>query len=242
MISNLDDFLSGIVIGVRFRANFSIEDELGKITDTILYPVNSSFNPSIFPEVISTGPGQKVLINHDTQDSLSIDNSNIILTIQLTEGSTFHISDVDQIPFDFNKQIIKGIMKEFSIKEIIRIGFIRRYLFPIEELANSFVEKTIGNTLQGINDINLRFSKRIPVFGAIAIKDTNDYDNAIFNIIKRADRKEIFMSIDHQKYYDPFLPDVINIDYDEFLNITNKFSNSVYLPWLNRNYAEIENE
>jgi hypothetical protein len=34
---NMFDSLAGLVIGVRFRANFSIEDILGKICDTILY-------------------------------------------------------------------------------------------------------------------------------------------------------------------------------------------------------------
>ena len=36
MLDTLDNYLVGIALGIRFRANFSIEDQLGKITDTIL--------------------------------------------------------------------------------------------------------------------------------------------------------------------------------------------------------------
>jgi hypothetical protein len=37
MIENLEDYLSGIVFGIRFRPYFSIEDKFGEITDKILY-------------------------------------------------------------------------------------------------------------------------------------------------------------------------------------------------------------
>ena len=36
MIEKTNDYLIGIALGIRFRANFSIEDQLGKIVDTIL--------------------------------------------------------------------------------------------------------------------------------------------------------------------------------------------------------------
>ena len=41
MIDNLDINLTGIAIGVRFRANFAIEDELGSIVDKIVYKKGS---------------------------------------------------------------------------------------------------------------------------------------------------------------------------------------------------------
>ena len=45
MINNLSEYLIGFAAGIRFRANFSIEDQLGKILDTILYAQKSYFNP-----------------------------------------------------------------------------------------------------------------------------------------------------------------------------------------------------
>jgi hypothetical protein len=35
MIEKIDQYLIGLAIGIRFRANFSIEDQFGKIVDTI---------------------------------------------------------------------------------------------------------------------------------------------------------------------------------------------------------------
>jgi len=203
MIERLEDYLIGFALGIRFRANFSIEDQLGKIIDKILYSENSFFNPHVFPRVRNL-VGKKILFNEITQDKLHLDNSNIILEINFIDDSSFGISDMDNILKQFNEQIIKGIMKDFTIKEISRIGYIKRYLFNLNSLAKSFVDKTIGMTLEGVNDINLSFSKKIPMAEALIKKDINDFENVIFNIVKKADLSEIFMSIDFQQYYDPF--------------------------------------
>jgi len=236
-ISGLSEYLMGVAIGVRFRANFSIEDQLGRIIDTILYTKNSFFNPNIFPTVRSN-VGQRVLINEKTNDRLHIDNSNFILETQFGDTLNFKSSDFQSILNNFNNQIIKGVMKSFAIKEIVRIGVIKRYLFKIDELAETFVDKTIGKTLEGINDINLRFSKKLPITAALVKKNVNDYNNVIFNIIKRADKDEIFMSVDFQTYYDPFLPSSLDIDFEPFVKQVEQFNSDRYLKWLNSNYLE----
>ncbi len=241
MIERLEDYLIGFALGIRFRANFSIEDQLGKIIDKILYSENSFFNPHVFPRVRNL-VGKKILFNEITQDKLHLDNSNIILEINFIDDSSFGISDMDNILKQFNEQIIKGIMKDFTIKEISRIGYIKRYLFNLNSLAKSFVDKTIGMTLEGVNDINLSFSKKIPMAEALIKKDINDFENVIFNIVKKADLSEIFMSIDFQQYYDPFLPSYQQIYYDKFVSSADIFNKKKYLDWLNSNYMEGINE
>lgn len=233
MITNTDDYLIGIVLGIRYRANFSIEDSLGAIVDKILYDKKSFFNPKIFPLVQNTGNG-KLLLNSENNDRLTINNSNIILDL-LFDGS-FEKEDCNLIIGKFNEQIIEGIMKQYKITEIIRIGIVKRYLFPIEDLAQSFINKTIGKTQEGINDINLRFSKRIPTPDAMVHRDVLDYGNVIFNIIKQADKKELFMTVDYQKFFDPFLTSVNEMKYTNFVNSANSFNQENYLSWLNKNY------
>jgi len=237
MIDKLDDYLIGCAIGIRYRANFSIEDQLGKIADQILYSRKSLFNPNVFPNVL-TNVNEKVLINKETQDHLVINNSNIVLEINF--GELFNIDDLNEIVSKFNEEIVDGILKEFKVTEFNRVGFIRRYLFQIDKLANTFIEKTIGATLEGINDINLRFSKKIPEMQAYIKKDINDYYNAIFNIIKRADKQELFMSIDFQKYFDPFLSTATQIEFNDFFDKATAFNNKTYLSWLNKNYGELK--
>lgn len=233
MITNLEEYLIGIVIGVRYRANFSIEDSLGTIVDKVLYDKKSYFNPKIFPLVRDTGNG-KLLFNDKNNDHLTINNSNIVLDL-LFDGS-FKQENCNQIIEKFNEQIIDGIMKQYKITEIIRVGFIKRYLFPLEDLAQSFINKTIGKTQDGINDINLRFSKKIPTSDAMVHRDVLDYSNVIFNIIKQSGKNELFVTIDFQKYFDPFLNSVNELKYSDFINSVNSFNQNNYLPWLNKNY------
>jgi len=236
MVEKLKDYLIGIAIGIRYRANFSIEDQLGKIVDQILYSKNSYFNPKVFPEVYNN-INEKVLINKSTNDHLVINNSNMIL--ELNFGDKFKIEDYDEIIHNFENDVIDGIMKNYKVTEINRVGLINRYLFQVEKLADSFINKTIGSTLEGINDINLRFSKKVPIQESYVKKDINDYINVIFNVIKKSDKKELFMSTDYQQYFDPFLTSTQQIQFKDFVSNAESFNSKNYLNWLNKNYGEL---
>ncbi len=237
MINHLNEYTIGVVYGVRYRANFAIEDQLGKIVDQILYSRDSFFGPEMFP-LVQNGVNEKVLINEETQDKLIINNSTVVLEVNLTED--FTTEDIPEISKRFNEQIIGGVLRDFRVTEINRIGLVCRYLFQMEELADSFINKTIGATLEGINDINLRFSKKLPLPEALALRDINDYLNVIFNIIKRADRKELFVSIDFQHYFDPFLESSSQIHFMEFIDTANAFNTQRFLDWLNTNYGVLK--
>ena len=237
MINSLNDYIIGFAAGIRFRANFSIEDQLGKILDTILYSDNSYFSPKVFPKV-SGGVGQKIMYNPVTQDQLRIDNSNFILEIQFGLDEGFNANEYNNILENFNKHIIKEVMSKFNIQQIVRIGLVNRYLFTLNDLAQSFVDKKIGKTLEGVNDINLSFSKKMPVPESLVKRDVNDWSNFIFNIIKKADTEEIFMSVDYQLCYSPFLEKANQISYPPFLKAAQGFIQDRYLPWLNTNYVE----
>ncbi|MFA6925299.1 MAG: hypothetical protein WC223_13720 [Bacteroidales bacterium] len=233
MIKEIDKYLIGVAIGIRYRANFSIEDQLGKIVDQILYNKNSTFDANVFP-LVQNNVADKSLFNDKTGDSLLINNSNIIVEINF--GKTFETKDYSTIIESFNKEIIEGILKCYKITEINRVGIIKRYLFKVEDLAKSFLNKTIGGTIDGVNDINLRFSKKFPVSDSLVQKEIYDYHNAIFNIVKKADRDEIFMSIDYQKYFEPFLSTASQIGFIEFAQNVDRYNNGNYVEWINKNY------
>lgn len=237
IINNLSEYLIGFAAGIRFRANFSIEDQLGKILDTILYSQNSYFNPEIFPKV-GRNVGERIMYNPTTNDQLRIDNSNFILEIQFGDEEGLKKIKYKEILENFNDQIIQGVMSKFKIQQIVRVGLVNRYLFPLNDLAQSFVDKTIGETLEGVNDINLSFSKKMPVPEALAKRDVNDWSNAIFNIIKKADVDEIFMSVDYQLCYSPSLEKANHIKFSPFMDSAQSFIENRYLPWLNTNYVE----
>ena len=235
MITNLSDYLVGVAVGIRFRANFSLEDQFGKIVDDILYSKHSSFGPAVFPNVRSAVGGRQ-LVNEATGDSMTIDNSNFILEIEC--GNRCTADDVVPLVDAFRTQIIQGVMKKYGVREIIRVGYIRKYIFTVGQLANRFVDKTIGSSLEGVEDINLSFSKKMPTEDAFSQRDVDDYHNAIFNIIKHADKDEIFMSVDFQRMFLPFLPSVNEMKFDPFVSSAESFNKRIYLPWLNTNYVE----
>jgi hypothetical protein len=237
MINNLHEHTVGIAIGVRFRANFSLEDQLGEIVDKILYSKDAYFGPNVFPVVVNNR-NEKVLINEDTSDKLLINNSNIILEANLLDS--FKGETIETILSKFNSQIIDGILKNYRVTEINRIGIIHRYLFKMEDLAKTFVNKTIGSTIEGINDINVRFTKKIPLPEAMIKKDVNDYLNVIFNVIKRADQNELFVSVDYQKLFDPFLTSSSQIDFEDFTDLALSFNSKSFLGWFNENYGVLK--
>jgi len=237
MIENLNEYLLGIVIGIRYRVNFALEDQLGKIVDQILYSDNAFFNPKIFP-LVYNNISEKILINEETNNKLTINNSNVVLEIYFDDKVT--IDDLDNIYDAFNKEIINNVLKKNKVTEINRTGIVHRYLFKIEELADEFVDKTIGSTLEGINDINLQFSKKYISEEGLIKKGVNDYYSAIFNVVKRADKNELLMSIDYQKYFDPFLTSSTEIEFKDFVKRTNNFNAKTYLTWLNKNYGELK--
>lgn len=234
--SELSDYKIGLVIGIKYRANFKIEDTLGEIVDSILYKNNSFFNPSVFPYVRNK-VNEKILHNESTQDKLTINNSNIVLDIFY--GDYFQLQDYETILEKFNSEILEGIMRKHKIQEISRIGVINRYLFPMENLAKEFIAKTIGETFDGINDINLRFSKKLPVKEALVKEEVLDYNNIIFNVVKLADKEELFISVDYQKHFDPYLSSTGSLKFENFIKDKEKFLNNRYLEWINNNYLEL---
>ncbi len=231
MVSDPMESLVGIVIGIRFRANFSVEDQLGNIVDTVLYSKDSFFNPSVFPEVYSD-VNERVLVNKDADNHLRINSSNIILEMNLKDG--LDRKYISRINDRFYHEIIRGIMKQYKITQINRVGYIKKYLFKIEELARGFLDKTLGNTLEGINDIILRFSKRYPVQEALIKNGVKDYYNAIFNIVKRANTRDLFISVDYQRYFDPFLVSSSQLEFKDFIKRAEDYNSKDFLTWLNK--------
>lgn len=235
MINDVKDYLVAIAIGIRFRANFALEDKLGKIVDDILYTKDSLFNPLMFPTVVSD-PVEKRLINETTGDSLRINASNVILELNI--GDSIKVTDVAKINDSFHRDIVKGVLEKSEVTQINRVGYINKYLFNIEELSNVFVNKTIGNTLEGVNDINLRFSKKFPIQESLTKRNVNDYHNVIFNIIKKVDKEEIFFSVDYQRYFDPLLDRASQLEFPKFLSDVEHYNSLNYVKWLNAYYGK----
>jgi len=108
-------------------------------------------------------------------------------------------------------------MRKYSITQINRIGYI--------------------NKLDGVNDINLQFSKRIALPEALVKKDVYDYNNVIYNIIKKTDKQELFVSVDFQRLYEPFLEGCSLINLPQFIEQVKTYNKNNVVEWLDSNYG-----
>lgn len=236
LINKVSDYLASFAIGIRFRANFSIEDQLGRIVDDILYTNKSYFGPEFFP-LVEGRINYKRLFSHEGDKSLVINNSNIVIEIFFSKNDQNDnlISDVRE---HFNNDIILGVMKTYGVTQINRIGYINRYIFNDKNVSKAFLDKTMGHKLDGVNDTNLRFSKKYPLSESLVKKDVNDYDNAIFNLVKQSDKHELEVSIDYQRFYSPMLELSAQIETKEFYKSVDTFNNETFKKWFNESYGE----
>ena len=246
MITDVTQYLTEITIGIRYNPNFSIRDNFGNITDRILYSKKSFFNEEMFPLAL-VNPRETQLSNDETGDSLQINSTNIILTCNLSNPNIvppaniqpkLTIDKLNELHKRFEQDILRGIVREFKIGRINRIGYINKYRFNIRRLSVNFIKKTIGHTFSDITNIDLRFSKKYPLPASMVKKDINDYHNVILTISKKADNEDFLIAIDYQHYFDPVLDVPNQLEFSEFLNSSQSYNSSSFTNWLNQHYGE----
>ncbi len=234
MIKDFNDYFVGIALGVRFNPNFSVRDNFGSISDEILYKDDTFFGPKVFPKVMATNDFQQILINEDTKNQFRINNVDFILELNFNnDDDGFKVTDLGSIIQKYEAQIINGVMDKFSIKNIRRIGFIKKYLFDIDDIANKFIATTVGNIFDGISDCNVKFSKKIPLYESIARQKIDDFDNAIFTFVKNPDSSELNIFFDFQSIYEPPLSKSSSIKFKQFIQKSDAYFEKHFIPIVN---------
>jgi len=235
--ARLDEGLIAMAVGIRHGPNFSIEDHSGEIVDKILFSKGTSFGPDVFPKCLHRANG-KILADseEESENKFIISASDIVLDISF--GQKFRSEDFKTLLEKFNVQIVEEVMTEFHIRRILRVGIVRKYEFHAPELVNTFVKRTIGETVDEVNDIALRFSKKMPIEKALIKHGTNDYKNAIFSILQQPESDEISVLLDFQRYFDPSLPQGSMMEFPKFVQESISFNKDVFLSWLNKYLLE----
>lgn len=230
--TELKSHLAYIAIGVRFRPNFVIEDNLGKIIDEILYSKDSFYNPQFFPETDSL-PNRKVLLDNNKKNFLTISATDILLELNSSQ-----IASLEQIESKFKEQVLDNILNTYNVEAINRVGYLRRYELTDANIADKFLKQKIdfGDNIQ---DVNLRFSKKLIPYKSQAVKEVNDYHNIIYSFAKvGANGNEKFrFSIDFQKLFIPqadYQDFSDGKEYVEFIKNVNKYNGDDFLNWFNK--------
>tara|TARA_Y100001937_G_C7082106_1_gene313511 strand:- start:477 stop:1187 length:711 start_codon:yes stop_codon:yes gene_type:complete len=227
---DIAEHLISISLGVRFRANFIIDDELGAIVDHLLYQKGSFFTPERFPKVRNK-LNEKALINDQTNDYLLINNSNIILNYGVANRLDDPIS-IEYLIGAFEEGVIEGVLGEYKISQMNRLGYIRRYSFSEAAFVRNFIGDRISIVDPEADSLNLTYSKRLPLTEALARKSVNDYSNVILNFNKPPEADSLTLSVDYQRYFDPFVEYVDQLRFEEFISDAHKYNENRIPPLL----------
>jgi hypothetical protein len=230
---DLKQYLTGIAIGIKFRPNYSIEDNLGEIIDELLYRQESLFNYVIFPNT-SFGFGEKILHNSQTNDKLTINKSNIILEINFSDKIPKEKSD--SLINEYFKTVTEKIYKIVNIHEVYLIGIVYKYLINdsanFKNIYSNFKEITFGE----VEPINFTFTRKVILPESKIKKDKNDYENIIHTILTFPNNEnEILLQVDYQKIFYPKLASIVDIKYDDFISKVKYYNNDTFTQWLEKN-------
>lgn len=230
-MDNLKKSLIGLAIGIKFRPNFSIEDKLGEILDVFLYEKGSIFGPKFFPRTKNNGVVERVLYNPDTNDSLLINHSNIILDISFSDKLSN--SKADDILNTFFSVLTEKVYKVVDIKDISLVGIVNKYGINSEATKNELSNKIKEITFSDLNSFDLSVTKKIFLSETKMKRDICDFENAIVSIVKLPDTPSMIMQIDYQHIYEPKLESIIDIKTKDFINRCNSFNKQME-EWLDK--------
>lgn len=221
---NPSECLFSLGIGLKYRPNFSLRDNFGNIIDDILYSRGSLFNEDFFPES-KTEFNEHILFNKDTNNNLRIGSHGSYVEVVSELGNNKFFSNITTA---FKNNIIYGAFNKYKLTQIAMIGLVNRYLIKDKDYSNYIVRYFTNNVTQDINSLDIKFTRRKPVPESLAKKKVNDHINIIYNIIKKTELDEIFLSIDYQLRYDPYLTDVSQIKFDDFVSNCNAVNNKEF--------------
>ena len=231
MIDDFDKYLTKSIIGVRYRLNPKLTDSLGSVIDKILYADKTYFSPVRFPISQNSSFNERIICNNDRNDILKINTFNTQLEIGINERSD--VQHRNKAFSAFNDQILQGIFKEEKITSINRIGFVNRYDFPIKRISRNLINSFLGESFENVNDIELRFSKKIMPKEA-SKKGIDNFENVIYSISKKTDQDNIVIILDFQKYFNPPLESSRGIDYEDFVGSMNEHLVNTFYTWINQ--------
>jgi len=230
MIEDIFDNLDSILVGIRMRRSFGMESKMSEIVDRIL---NSEIN-SLLGEYgsIDEGPRHKKLYNKETGNYFQVSIDDILVNYKLNNEE----NELEKIHEIINDKILNGIMSEYEIGPIKRVGYINRYQFS-GNIVSNFLNNIVGNTFNEINDINLRFSKKLPLMKSHR-KDINDFRNIIINVLKEKKEELLKISVDYQYINDPLLEKSSMVEFEDFIQKMKSYNEEEILNWLNDNYMD----
>lgn len=195
-MSKFDGFFQ-LVCGIRFQDSFKIFDEFGDIVDNILYSENGkkAFGERYYTSINSSGEYQKTLCNNSNQNSLKINQSNLILSHRMSN-------------FDAAFSFVKNAISKYIIPEIVdryelnvnRIGLVFFANFNKEKIDK--IKTRFLNEKECKEITDFRFSKKETTPAGSLRLDKSDYINKIVTV-GEIESAHHGVSFDYQNHFIP---------------------------------------
>lgn len=229
--------VEGIAFGVRNQPRYEVMDHIGIIIDRILRSSGTPFGSSTFP-LIMREPGEHVLINRDTENSLRLTESDAILEMKINSRKT---SDIQTLAEHFSAFVLDTLRDVAHLSSIIRYGVLFRLQECRSSLRETPAEHFIQQDFKDARSLSLRFTKRLPVLEALVRKNVNDYRNVIYTI-KQTEEGEVRIWIDYQEYFEPELnpKEWSEKPFPEFVNRGITYFLGEFQNWLRRLTTKLE--
>lgn len=199
-MTNKNETLDSILIGIRYKRSFKILQNTGEIIDYILFDDKSPFSENFFPKVEEDFSGVKKLLNPDTDEFLQINQDDLILRVKASnkDTKTYDYIQKQIIPF------VENLFSKFGITNFIRIGVFYTYEFNDDSwrFLCSDAENIFGSKLY---NMDFSFSKKLEDAHGKYTKDIHDYKN--YNYKFNFEENKVMSVFDFQKYFDPVRED-----------------------------------
>jgi len=221
----MEQKITKITMGIRFRRSFRVSDRLGEIIDFFLRDENSPFKDKLkFDKVGDTSNKGMVLIDEEG-NTLSIDIDSLVLSVKNSnlESTLKKFKDV-YFPYFKN-----GVLKNFEIENFNRLGVIFEHELEDTSLINNAIKTISSNNIEVPDNCELRFSKKIPTSSALTNKGVVDFSNVILTYNKNS--KGLNVKIDYQLYFSPEIAKANDLEFDKFIESSKNFLKDSFYKW-----------
>ena len=223
---DLKQKIVGITFGIRFNRSFRVPEISGEMIDDILYGNKTPFGTEFFPKVQETAR-EKTLFNNKTNEYLRINTDDIILGIEIKDDFEKKFEWLKNEVLTYFKDTL---FKDYGLKNIRRVGIVFSHKVEKDTNLDSAIKVLTKNKIDGVDNVNISFSKKLSATEALFRKDVNDYKNTIYNITEMDNA--ILAELDYQYYYNPPIEDLRECFIDKVLSDAKIFLEGSYYNWL----------
>ena len=220
----MEDKINRITIGIRFRRSFRITDISGKVVDSLLHDENSPFSENFFKEVGETTSKGKILLS-EKQDFLSIDIDSLVLSLN-TNNLESTLEKIQNVYFPYFSKVI---FNEFEIYNVNRLGIIFEHKVENLSSVDEIIKKLSSNKIEVPDNLELRFSKKLPTNVGLITKDVIDFYNAIFTYQKNSSGLDV--KLDYQLYFSPEIATIEDVEFGKFVDSAKNYLKNNFYNW-----------